>query len=184
MNAVIDTSSLLAFVRYYLPFDTKNKFKNLVKSKFESGEIIILDKIVSESKYIAKGIILTELDFIKETTKEIIKTNSLIPSKKFYNLLDNQFCNKDIIKLKGITETEFELEKTRFLNSPDASLILYALTIKNENPIIITEETKTANDNKIFKKIPEICHSIALESCSIPNLFKDHFKIDLSELLK
>jgi hypothetical protein len=46
MNAIIDTSSLLAFVRYYLPFDKSGTFKKLFQTKFEKGEIIILIKFM------------------------------------------------------------------------------------------------------------------------------------------
>ena len=181
MNAIIDTSSLLAFVRYYLPFDKNGTFTGLFRSKFENGEIIILDKVFEESKFIAQGIILKELEFINDKKKRI-NTNSLIPSKKFFNLLENQFCNKDIVRLKGITEVEFEQEKNRYLTTPDANLLLYSLSIKANSPIVVTEETKAANDNKIFKKIPENCKEIDIECCSLPKLLKDHFKIDISEL--
>lgn len=151
MNAIIDTSSLLAFVRYYLPFDKNGTFKNLFETKFESGEIILLDKVFEEAKFISQGVILKELDFISDKTKHI-NTANLIPNKKFFNLLENQFCNKDIIRLKGITEVEFEQEKVRYLTTPDANLLLYSLTIKQNNPIVVTEETKVSNDIKFSKK--------------------------------
>lgn len=183
MNAIIDTSSLLAFVRYYLPFDKNAALKKLFQDKFENGEIIIIDKVIDEAKYIAKGIILTKLDFITDKTK-IINTSDLIPSKTFFNLLENQFCDKQTKHLKGITDTEFEIEKTKFLTSPDANLLLYALTIKSNKPIIVTEETQSANDNKLFKKIPENCKAIELECCTLPVLFNQHFSLDLSTLLK
>lgn len=183
MNAIMDTSSLLAFVRYYLPFDKSGTFKGLFHSKYNDREIIILDKIFEESRFISQGIILKELEFINDNKKHI-NTSSLIPGKKFFNLLENQFCNKDIVRLKGITEVEFEQEKIRFLNSPDASLLLYSLSIKAKRPIIVTEETKATNDNKVFKKIPDNCKEIDIECCSLPTLLKDHFKIDISKLTK
>ncbi len=183
MNAILDTSSLLAFVRYYLPFDRSGAFKTLIQSKFENGEIIILDKVISEAKYISQGIILKELEFINDKVKHI-NTSNLVPNTKFFNLLENQFCNKDIIKLKGISEVEFEQEKTRYLASPDANLILYSISIKNNNPIIVTEETKTSNDSKIFKKIPENCKEIGIDCCTLPILLKDHFQVDISTLTK
>lgn len=181
MSAIIDTSSLLAFVRYYLPFDKRGTFKSLILSKFESGELIVIDKIINEAKYIAQGIILKELEFINDKTKHI-NTSNLVPNSKFFNLLENQFCNKDIVRLKGITDVEFEIEKKRYLISPDANLLLYSIAIKNNNPIIVTEETKTSNDNKIFKKIPENCREIGIECCTLPILLKDHFQIDISAL--
>lgn len=181
MNAIIDTSSLLAFVRYYLPFDKNGTFKSLFNSKYDSGELIVLDKVFEESKFISQGIIIRELPFIEEKSKHI-NTSSLIPNKKFFNLLENQFCNKDIVRLKGITDVEFEQEKTRFLTTPDANLLLYSLSIKDKSPIIVTEETKTANDNKIFKKIPENCKAIELACCTLPDLLKNHLQVDISKL--
>ncbi|MFN8438181.1 MAG: DUF4411 family protein [Cytophagales bacterium] len=178
MNAILDTSSLLAFVRYYLPFDKNGNLKTLIETKFQNGEILILDKVINEAKYIAQGIILKELDFFNDK-KKIISTNNLLPNAKFYNLLENQFCNKEILRLKGISEVEFDLEKAKFLNTPDANLILYSLSMKSNAPIIVTEETQTGNDNKIFKKIPENCKAINLECCTLPILFKNHFNLDI-----
>lgn len=86
MIAILDTSSLLAFVRYYLPFDKRGTFKSLIHSKFESEEIIILDKVFDEAKYISHGIILEELEFMNDKSKHI-NTISLIPSIKFFNIL-------------------------------------------------------------------------------------------------
>lgn len=181
MNAILDTSSLLALVKYYLPFDKNSLMFLLLEEKIESGEIIILDKVYEEIQYVAGGIILEQLPFLKNK-KLHIKTNELIPSKTFYNLLENQFCDQAIKKLKGITDIEFENEKTRFLQSADANLILYALSIKGKNPIIITEETKTANDSKLFKKIPENCRCIDMQCCNLPEFFKTHLGLNLGEL--
>lgn len=181
MIAVIDTSSLLAFVRYYLPFDKNGTFKKLIENKFDSDELLILDKVFGETKYISQGIIQKELAFIINKKKHII-TSSILPTPKIFNLLENQFCNKDVMKLKGISEIEFESEKTRFLQSADLNLVLYALSVKNNNPIIVTEETKFSNDNKVFKKIPENCNTVNITCCTLPVLLKDYFKIDISKL--
>lgn len=183
MNAIMDTSSLLAFVRYYLPFDRSGAFKTLLESKFKNGQIIILDKIISEAKYISQGIILKELEFLNDKTKHI-NTGSLVPNTRFFNLLENQFCNKDIVRLKDISDVEFEQEKKSYLASPDANLILYSLSIKSNNPIIVTEETKSSNDSKIFKKIPENCKAIGIECCTLPILLKEHFQVAISDLTK
>jgi hypothetical protein len=69
MNVIIDTSSLLALVRYYLPFDTNNSLKEFIKEKFESGELLIIDRVFEEASYISKGIILSELDFLNDKKK-------------------------------------------------------------------------------------------------------------------
>ena len=91
MRVVIDTSSLLALVRYYLPFDEDDELKNLFKAKIESGHIIILDKVFIESKRVSKGIILDKLDFLNN--KELhFKTGDLLPKKRFFNLLEHSLC--------------------------------------------------------------------------------------------
>ncbi len=48
MRAVIDTTSLVSFVRYYLPFHKVDKLKKLLEKKFNSGELIVLDKVYDE----------------------------------------------------------------------------------------------------------------------------------------
>ena len=183
MNALIDTSSLLAFVRYYLPFDASEKLKNLIGTKIEDGELLVLDKVVEEAGYLAKGIILTELDFLTASSK-LIDTRSLLPTRKFFNLLENQFCNKSVVKMKNLTDTEFEVEKTRYLEDADAKLLLYAVVNKSEGLMIITEETSSSNDNKVFRKIPDSCNAIDVECCTLPTFFNEHLGIDLAALLK
>lgn len=66
MNAIIDSSSLLAFVRYYLPFDKDSVLKNLLKEKFESGELVVIDKVYDEIKFQSKGIVIKELEFLSD----------------------------------------------------------------------------------------------------------------------
>ena len=51
MIVVIDTSSLLALVRYYGRFDRDKKMFSFFKSKIEEGEIIIIDEVLNECKY-------------------------------------------------------------------------------------------------------------------------------------
>lgn len=182
MNALIDTSSLLAFVRYYLPFDKNNTLKNFIERKYETGEIIILDKVLEESKYLAQGLILKKLDFLVDTSRKtkVVSTGSLLPFPKFFNMLENQFCNREVIKLKALNDIEFEIEKNKYLSNADAKLILYAMQHKSTNPIIVTEETIASNDNKIFRKIPDNCKSIGIQCCTLPILLTEHFKLELN----
>lgn len=93
MNAIIDTSSLMALVRYYLPFDRDNKLKKLLQTKFENRELIVIDEVMAESQLLQKGIILKEFDFITLKSNRIIKTDTLVPDRKFFNRLENDFCN-------------------------------------------------------------------------------------------
>jgi hypothetical protein len=185
MRAVIDTSSLLALVRYYLPFDKDDSLKKFIKGKIDSGEIIILDKVVEESKYQAQGIVLKVLDFLPPKSIQT-KSNELLPNPKFFNMLENQFCVQ--VQRKKITAVEFESKKKEYLESTDAKLLLYCLkdkgTLEIDKSILVTEETNSENDGKVFKKLPAICSVLEIEHCNLPSLFKDHFKMNLSKYLK
>lgn len=151
MIAVIDTSSLISLVRYYLPFDKKNVLYNLFKNKIESKQIIVLDKVFEECRFISQGIVVKELDYLT-IKKNQTKTTTLLPTKKYYNQLDNQFINGSAKNL--LTPTEFENRKNAFLNSADSNLLLYCLADKSEFTLV-TEETAVSNDNKSFKSYPQ-----------------------------
>lgn len=187
MTIVIDTSSLMALVRYYLPFDKEDTLKNFIKSKVESKSIIVIDKVSWESKRTAKGLIVQSLDFI-EDKKNITKTDTLLPTQSFLRDLENRFCYT-ALKNK-LNETEFENRKQTFLDSADAKLILFCSTTKNDDSlnldktILVTEETRTDNDNKLFKKLPEICELLKIEHCNLPTLLETHFGLKLSDYLK
>lgn len=187
MKIVIDTSSLMALVRYYLPFDKDNSLKNFIKSKVESKEIIVIDKVSLEAKRTAKGFIVKSLDFIEDKIN-ITKTETLLPSQSFLRDLENRFCYT-ALKNK-LNETEFENRKQTFLDSADAKLILFCSQNNKEDSlcldktILVTEETRTDNDNKLFKKLPEICDLLNIEHCNLPTLLENHFGLKLSEHLK
>ena len=189
MKVVIDTSSLIALVRYYLPFDKDDSLKNFIQKKVERKEIIIIDKVHEESKYVAQKIIVKELDFIN-TKSNTVKTTDLLPYPKFFNMVDNQLCNQTIKKLKDLNETEYEKQKNEYLDSADGKLILYCLKEKNQNTlldgvtILVTEETSTENDNKLFKKLPECCRVLEIENCNFPTLLIKHYNLKLSKHLR
>ncbi len=179
MKVVIDTSSLLSLVRYYLPFDRNGVLFHFVKRKIESKEFIILDKVYEESRFIAKGVVVEKLDYLTKK-KNLTKTDTLLPSKKFYNQLDNQFINQGIrYKLDAV---EFENRRNAFLNSADVKILLYGIQSKKNglDPCsIVTEETATSNDNKSFKKIPAIGKMLDLEVFTLPHLISKLDGVDL-----
>ena len=185
MRAVIDTTSLVSFVRYYLPFDKADKLKKLLEKKFNSGEVIVLDKVYEESRFVAKGIVNKELKFLAKSPM-IVKTNILLPQQKFFNRLENELCYG--AQRNKLTTTEYQIEQTKFLESADAKLILFCEKDKDglelDKPILVTEETKSENDNKLFKKLPEICTILNIEHCNLPTLLRDHFQINMGEYLK
>lgn len=190
MKVVIDTNSLLSLVRYYLPFDKKQILFDFIKYKVEIGEIIIIDKILEEAEYLAKGLIMKELPFLKD--KHFLKsanlprnTEFILPPApaKFLRQVDNQFVNR--VMRKELTETQYDNRKTTFMNSADMRLILFSLNLQKSNPLfeeeiyLVTEETEDSNDSKLFKKIPAICKEIGITTISLPQMLSKFEKIDI-----
>ncbi len=100
-------------------------------------------------------------------------------------MVDNEFCNH--VQSGKLNEIEFEAEKKRYLESADARFILYCLKEKSsleiEKTVLVTEETSSENDNKAFKKLPQICDLKGIPYCNIAGLFKEYFMIKLSDYL-
>lgn len=181
MKVIIDTNSLLSLVRYYLPFDKNKILYNFIKAKIQSGEIILIDKVYTQCSYIAKGIILSELDFLndkefKKLAKIPYNTESTIPpnTKKFFHLLNSVFVNSVVKKTKKITDVEFETLKNSHLNDADMKLVLISLNLiaKGESVFLVTEETSDSNDNKLFVKIPAMCRELNINCINLPELIK------------
>lgn len=181
MKVIIDTNSLLSLVRYYLPFDKNKILYNFFKEKIQSGEIILIDKVYMQCSFIAKGIILSELDFLndkeyKKSAKIPYNTELTIPpnTRKFFHLLNSVFVNSVVKKSKKITEVEFETLKNSHLNDADMKLILLSLNLisKNETVYLVTEETSESNDNKLFVKIPTMCRELNINCITLPYLIK------------
>ena len=88
---IIDTSSWVALVRYYLPFDSDHVLPDIIEQKVIDGDIIFLKEVFKECKYQSKGIVISQLPFL-DTKKLHTKTNGLISSNEFYNCFENQYC--------------------------------------------------------------------------------------------
>lgn len=176
MIVLIDTSSLISLVRYYLPFDKQKTLYNFIKDKIESKQILILDKVYDECVYTAKGIVLKELKYLK-SKKNIINTTEILPTRKFFNQLENQFINGAV--RNRLSDVEFENSKNEFLNSADAKLLLYSISNGSKENVIVSEETEASNDNKSFKKLPTLCKILNLNIMTLPDLLKSYKEIDL-----
>lgn len=186
MKVVIDTNSLLSLVRYYLPFDKKGVLFKFIKAKIEKGEIIIIDKVLQECIYNSKGIVISVLDYLNDKgflkfAKVPFKTDSLLVpnTKHFFHQLSSVFVNS-IIRRK-LTDVEFENQKDIFIECADMKQIILALTIqqKGEKVVLVTEESETSNDNKLFKKIPAICKELDIETMTLPELLEKYDGIDI-----
>jgi len=190
MKVVIDTNSLLSLVRYYLPFDNNLILFNFIKEKLLKGEIIVIDKVLVECTFNAKGIIIQKLNYLadKEFLKKAripYKTDDLIAPApaKFLRQLDNQFVNSIVRKQRKLTDVEYENQKSIFLESADMKLIILSLNLKKnvgDQVFLVTEETEHNNDNKLFKKIPAICSELDIPTITLPELFAKYpdIKID------
>jgi len=178
MKVVIDTSSLISLVRYYLPFDKEGKLFETIQSKVELGEIIVLDKVVEECSYFSGGSVVAKLAFLLEK-KNQEKTTELFPNKTIFNMVDNQFVNAAI--RRKLSDIEFESNKNRFLESADAKIILYSIAKKKlgDDILVVTEESAVNNDNKAFKKIPAICEILGINCISLPQLLQTYHEIEV-----
>jgi len=172
MRFIIDTSTWVSLIRYYKPFDNSSVIYDFFKQKISNGEFILLLEVSTECSYVSKRIVIKELDFIT-TKKFITKTSELLPTKKFYNLLDNQFCNQNQKRL--LSDVDIESLTNDFLKSADAKIILKAIEITKtlDNQItVVTEETSSNNDNKLYKKIPAICKELNIDCVILPKLIE------------
>jgi hypothetical protein len=190
MKVAIDTNSLLSLVRYYLPFDKNNALFNFIKEKIKQGEIIIIDKVHDECSYNAKGLVIEKLSYLKDKAflkkfKQPHKTDLLLaPSPaKFLRQFDNQFVNLLIKKQRGLSEVEYDNQKTNHLNGADMKLIILCMNLLKSHPgeevYLVTEETENSNDNKLFKKIPAICKELNVKTISLPELLAKYESINV-----
>lgn len=167
---LFDTCSLIALVRYYIPFDSQGKLGDFIHKGFETKEFIILEQVKNECKQVSKGLVfqtLPQLVNIKHTHFESI------PTAEIHNLIDEKFVAP--LKRKQISDSDYESQKSNFINSADFNLIYCAM--KNHYTII-TEETAISNDNKLFKKIPLLCETQGIECVSISKLLQTRLDID------
>lgn len=176
MIVLIDTSSLISLVRYYLLFDKDQILYNFIKDKIESKQILVLDKVYKECERTAKGIVIEELKYLK-SKKNITNTTEILPTQKFFNQLENQFINGSV--KNKLSDVEFDNRKNDFLNSADAKLLLYSISDSSKPYVIVSEETETSNDNKSFKKLPSICKILDLDIITLPKLLKNYKEINL-----
>jgi len=172
MIAILDTSSLIALVQYFLPFDNNGSLMAFIQQKFTIGEIIVIDEVYDEMKKMRGGKPLEKLLFL-EQGQYCTKTDEFFPQKSFFSLLENQFV--DTNNRKKLSDVEFELEKENYLKGADCRMILLANKLREEGPIIVTEEQAWGNDGKCFKKIPANCKEWNITTCDLPILLNNHY---------
>ena len=186
MKVVLDTSSLLSLVRYYIPFDNEQVLFDFVKSKLLVGDVILIDKVLDECKYISRKIILKQLFFLDD--KQFLqssgipyKTESLLaPSPgKFLRMVDDQFAIS--AKKANLSVAQYDVQKNRYLLSADIKQIILCLNLmeNHENVVIVSEESRASNYSKLFKKIPAICDILGIKSMTLPALLTRNNDIEI-----
>ncbi|MBO4922771.1 MAG: DUF4411 family protein [Bacteroidales bacterium] len=178
MKAVIDTSSLVSLVRYYLPFDTNETLKTFLKERVEAKDLIVLEQVAAECKLQGKGQVVKALPFV-DKPKNITAVNDVPIDKRLFHMIDNNFINGSVAKL--LPEAEYQFEREGFMKTADFAMVLYAYSIKKkEDVVIVTEETSYSNDGKPFKKIPGICDTIGVRTQNLPTFLFENSIIDLT----
>lgn len=172
MEYIIDTSTWVSLIRYYKPFDSGFVIYDFFKRKIENNEFVVLDEVSRECGYFSQGLVVKELDYIKDKNF-ITKTSTVLPTKKFYNLLENQFCND--FERRQLEDYEIENQTESFIKSADAKIMMTAIAKTkelNSGVVVVTEETGISNDRKLFKKIPAMCLALDIECLKLTELIK------------
>lgn len=174
MNKILfDTSSLIVFVKYYLPFDKKGELQNFLCNGFNKKEFLLLQEVEKECKCVSQGLVFEK--FLKPTNTKVTSFND-VPDIKIHREIDNNLVASR--KKNRLTLEEYEIQKSIFMNSADFKLIYYA--IQNPQCTIITEESLAENDNKLFKKIPKICEIKRIRCLNLTNFIQENLELSFS----
>lgn len=174
MRTIVDTSSLVILARYYHPFDSTENLDDHLREEIRNGSLIVLDKVLTESRHVAQGLAYNTFSCLRE--KKIARDSAeLIPSNRFFNMLDNNFVDRVMKRTKFAEDIAgYTNERDKFLNSADCAMIVFAMN-KNSvlDPIrILTEESVNQNDGKLFKKIPLICSELNIPTITAVDYLK------------
>lgn len=176
MRTIIDTSSLVRIAQSYNPFDKTNTLETFLNKEIQNGALIILDRVVDETRNVSQGIAYRTFKCIQKNGS-IRSTKELIPDKRFFNMLDNNFVDRATKRLKlNDNDALYQNERDHYLKSADCAMIVYAMQQKNMlEPIqILTEESFSQNDGKLFKKIPAICQALDIPTINTVEYFEQH----------
>lgn len=182
MAIVVDTCSLVMIVRNYLPLDENGSMVAFLEQKFKDGELQLLDAVQQEASRTLKGIVMEKMPFLKDKAIAIKTADMFPPSpKRFDNMVDNNFCIP-LLK-KELSEEGYIQQKMDFLNTGDAKIVIYSSRAIHENLFedyqVMTEETRTPNDGKLFKKLPLLCEFIGVKTITaVDYLQQNGFRIE------
>lgn len=133
------------------------------------------DLVYNECQRMAKGIIMKKLPFLKTTEfkKGLISTDVLVPNKKLMNIVNEQFAIRS--KLNNMPPEQQQIQREKYYQSGDFSLIYCAYQKKqglseglfSEDLMILTDESANENGSSCFKKVPNCCKLLGVDSLSI-----------------
>ncbi|RDU59661.1 DUF4411 family protein [Helicobacter marmotae] len=175
---LFDTNSLVYLVRYYLPFDASGQLRNFLLEGFERKDFILLTAVKDECKYVAQGLVFKE--FLKDSPIRATPFDEVI-TKKLHREIDNNFI-VSFAKRGQLDEQEYSSQKQDFIKSADFKLIHYVI-LKGQC-VIITEESLTSNDNKIFKKIPKIAQEKGIKCLNLAGFIQEKLEMSLKISIK
>ena len=167
-KCVIDTSSLLMLARYFHPFDDDKVLAHKIQQGFMSKSLILLQSVFEESDRVAQQLVVKTFAFLTDKELSKVKNNQLLEETMHYRL-DNNWA---IPNQKGkFSNEEYTQQKSEYIKTADFQLVYYA--IEHENTRIITEESRSQNDGKLFKKIPIICQEEKIPCKNISELLQE-----------
>lgn len=181
MVALIDTCSLRRLAEYYLPFDKEDILVDFLTHQYQKKELVVIDAVYEECKYQKKGEILKDLPFLASKTS--ISTLDMPINKKVNNIIDNQFCIQPAYRKLSedeiIRNQKYAVQKEQFMNTADFRLMLFAKRQISFNGFfngieVVTDETRYADDGKIFKKLPACCDLVGITSKNIVDYLKEN----------
>jgi hypothetical protein len=181
MVVVVDTCSLHRLVVYYLPFDKDGALLSLLEKQFTSRQMMMTDLVYTECQRMDKGIILERMPFLKDAgfKKGLIKTEDLVPNKKLLNYVNEQFTIRS--KFNNLPIEQQQIQKEAYFRSGDFSLVYCAYHTKQglstglfpEDLMILTDESTNENGPSCFKKVPNCCKLLGVDSINIQAYLED-----------
>lgn len=158
---LIDSNSIAALAKYYVPFDANNQLSTFIQGCFEEEAIVLIQEVWQEIEGVAE--IKQALPFLSQ---KMAKPSTVAPSMA--ERAKEKWSNPKVCKKLGAEKFKYEVGK--YINKADFYLIALCLEQKHSKPgkpfTIVTEET-VKPDKKAFKKIPLICRDEGIECINL-----------------
>ncbi|MGI9558110.1 MAG: DUF4411 family protein [Thermodesulfobacteriota bacterium] len=164
----IDTSSLISLAKYFSPFDDKRIVSDFFQSHFKNKNFVLLDQVLEESKWFSKGLVLETYPFLRDENI-VPREKNIVANQRHHNKLDENWSVS--VQKRKLAEELFEQQKQEYTQKADFQIIAFCMEFPNSR-VAVSEETKSANDGKAFKKIPSICEQENIQHINLSDLLK------------